>query len=643
MKKLFLCKLIFAVSLAISAHQISAQSSAEKQLPLDGNIAANGSAVELRWHEAKPPRAGAVIVNRRILGETGADSWQAVSPALAPVMQYTDTTTRAGVGYEYQVMRTQRDILDVGYWLTGVEVPTVETRGTVYVLVEDSVAEPLTAHLLRFRRDLVGDGWRVALLRVPRDLKSNPLKNLENALSLRIWLNKQYQNDPFGNHAIVLVGRVPFTMSGQAAPDGHNPRPHPSDLFYADMDGRWPADQNGLLLQNSIPGNKIEMQIGRIDFSNLSEGNRDTEIALLRAYFDKNHHWRMGFIGDLRGAYGEDKNLIGERNALANIVGPDAVTEGGHHDVGQRQPWLWGVDFGAAHGSTYAEKYSNKTVFAINFGSHKQKIERPFNAMTALLAQPWYTIAVGWGGRPTWRLQHMALGGTIGDVHMRTVNNGEAERPYRETMDYFPTGSYFWRNPVWVNLLGDPTTRAFMLAPPTDVRVSHSDDGNRITWQASPDRDTLGYRLFRAPADSQIFSPVETDGDVLEELSFLDREGAADARYMVRAYGLKDVYAGSFYSLSQGAFNGPDRDLQQDFEITTAKGTPAALPEVFNTPQGDIIYAIIEGPQKGALIQTETGWRYTPPKDFTGTITLRFSAADPLKTKTGQLQIIVTE
>ena len=616
----------------------TAQVSREKNLPLDASIAANGRAVELRWGEADPPRVGGIIINRRLLGQTGASSWQALGPALRPVMRFQDDSTRPGVAYEYQVLRSARDIVDVGYWATGVELPAIAQRGTAYMLVDETLSEDLAAHLDRFQRDLTGDGWRVVRRDVPRGAPEITLENFRKAATIRAWLAQQYQADVFGQHTVILIGHVPLVLSGRAAPDGHEPTPHATDLFYADVDGRWRVTPDGQVLDNQVPDSTIEMQIGRIDFSPVSNGKRLRELRLLRAYLDKTHHWRMGLIGDLRRAYGQNDHLIAEQFGLRNIVGAENVTKGGHHDVGEEGPWLWGVDFGSHKGGDYAREFSNQAVFAINFGSNKQEIQKRFNAMTALLAQKWYPIAVGWGGRPAWRLHHMALGGTIGEVHRRTVNNGMAEQPYRKTMDYYPTGKYLWRNPVWVNLLGDPTTRGFVLAPPSAVRVTASDPGRRITWQASPDPDTTGYRLFRAPAGSTAFTPL-AEGAVVTDLSYLDRDGSDGARYMVRAYGLKDVYAGSFYTLSQGAFSSTGPAPETRFALTTPMNTPLPLPQVFRTPQDGQIYALIEGPQTGQL----KGWDYIPPAGFTGTVELRFSASDVWTTRIGTLTITVTD
>jgi hypothetical protein len=620
------------------------QNSAEKSLTLDGQISADGSAVTLNWFTAEPPRTGSATVKRRLYGQVGGEHWQTIGPALGPVMRFIDSTIKPGVAYEYQVTRTARDILDVGYWVTGVELPAQTSRGKVYVLVDDTVAEDLAPRLERFARDLTGDGWQVFRKRMPRGNDRAPMDNLKIALNTKQWLNTHYLNDPSGQHAVVLVGHIPIIKTGQAAPDGHTPEAHASDLFYADMNGRWSATPAGQLLDSQVPGSFIEMQIGRIDFSPVSDGQRERELQLLNAYFDKNHHWRNGMLGDLREAYGQSEYLDVERACLRNIVGPKAVTIGGHHDAGEKKPWLWGVDFGDWNGGVYAQKYANKAVFAINFGSGKQKIGNHFNPMTALLAQPWYPLAVGWGARPAWRLHHMALGGSIGQAHLRTVNNGMAERPYRESMDYFPTGVYLFRNSVWVNLLGDPTLRAFPLAPAQRLFAQTVASGVRLTWTASPDPDVLGYRLFRAHPGSTNFAPLDAD-KLITKLEFTDTNPVENSRYMVRAYGLKHVYAGSFYTFSQGVFTAVNAasatHLAQNMRIHTPTGVAVRLPEVFNRMQNGKIHAIIEGPSRGSLTLDGSGWLYTPPKGFTGTTTLRFSISDDLHSDEAQLTISI--
>jgi hypothetical protein len=637
-KSLFVMVMVWLLGATVCA----AQPSAEKILPLDAHFNADGTALELNWFEAHLPRVGSVTVKRRLYGQLGGQTWQTIAEGLGPVMRYTDTTVGPGVAYEYQVLRTARDIVDVGYWLAGTELPARAQRGHAYVIVDETVAGDIAPRLDRFEWDLIGDGWRVQRYDVPRGDGRKPVENLRNALAVKEWLRARYNEDPFGQHAVILVGHVPIVKSGKANPDGHEKVPHPTDLFYADMDGRWTLLRDGVALDNRVPGDFIELQIGRIDFAPVSAGRQEAEIRLLRAYFDKNHHWRMGYHGDLRETYGKTGHLAVEQAGLRNIVGFNQVASGGHHDVGEDKPWLWGVDFGDRKASRYAEDYANKAVFAINFGSGKQKFDAPNNAMRALLAQPWYPVAVGWGGRPAWWLHHMALGGSIGDVHMRTVNNGRVDKPYRESMDYFPTGLYLWRNPVWVNLLGDPTLSAFPLAPPQAVQTARAAAGVTLSWNASPDPDTLGYHVFRAGPGSTDFEPLTRDEPV-ETLSFTDPDPIENARYMVRAYGLKMVYAGSFYTYSQGALSAESPLSETHMTQSVRQGEATPLPEVFNRVTDGKIHALIEGPARGEVTQDDSGWRYTPPTGFAGTVDVRFSLSDALRTAEGLLRISIED
>ena len=178
---------------------------------------------------------------------------------------------------------------------------------------------------------------------------------------------------------------------------------------------------------------------------------------------------------------------MGENNALRNIVGPDRYEAGGHHDAGTRQPWLFGVDFGKSNLPHYLSEDPIKAVFSINFGSGKLDFSHWKNTMTAMIAQRWYGLSTGWGGRPTWHLHHMALGHSIGYSHLRTVNNGRLSQGGLDTREYTPTGYYPWLNPVWVNLLGDPTLRPFPLASVKDLHVEKKQNAVELSWtEANP-------------------------------------------------------------------------------------------------------------------------------------------------------------
>ena len=621
------------------------QELSEKLLPLNGSISADGRRVDLDWLHSPRAHSGVIKLERRQLGEVGAESWKQLGSVQSARFRITDNSTEPGVAYEYRVQRIGRKILDVGYWVTGVDVPADETLRNAHIIVDETIAEALGPWLLRFERDLIGTGWQVSKYLTERHDRQRPRKNFERAVAIRSWLRKQYSDDPFGEHAIILIGHVPLLSSGQVGPDGHKIEPHATDLFYADMDGQWRVSRDGVLGENQVPSSNIEMQVGRIDFATVSQGKKSEEISLLRSYFDKNHHWRMGLLGELRGAYGQSNHLFAERYGLRNLVGPKFVVEGGHHDTGTERPWLWGVDFGSWDPAKYREGQKTKAVFLINFGSGKQKIDRHNNTMTALLAHPWYPLAVGWGGRPAWWLHLMSLGGSIGEVHKRTVNNGKASEAYRESLEYFPTGRYLWRNPIWVNLLGDPTMHAFVLKAPNGLSAKFKEDGVvELTWRASSDPGVIGYNIYRSLGDTLTFEQINAYQPVVLT-TFIDDSPNKNAMYMVRAYGKKEVYAGSFYTLSQGIFSqvGSVPVAAEKISLMTAPGEPVALPNNFSDMRQKFLYSLIEPPQEGELELKDQVWYYTPPLDFQGEVALRYSIFDGQQTAEGNIVVVVTQ
>ena len=197
-----------------------------------------------------------------------------------------------------------------------------------------------------------------------------------------------------------------------------------------------------------------------------------------------------------------------------------------------------------------ADLFEHRAVFAINFGSHKQKIARYRNPMNALMTPPNGALAVAWGGRPAWRLHGMAMGETIGTAQMRSVNNGPAQGNDLSTTDYLPTGRYPFLHPIWGNLLGDPTLRAFPIQPPGPVTARPEAGGQRITWQASSQPEAR-YRVYRLSETGPAHLLTETRGP---NADVLDPEGTTDSRYMVRTLAPLDVPAGSLMALSQGRF-----------------------------------------------------------------------------------------
>lgn len=640
-RSLFPCLL----AVLLSAYAIAADAPQKRSLALDGKIANHAEFVEFSWPRASGSKVGRVIIQRRELGQTGQQSWRSHASVRGFARIYRDEDIRSNIAYEYQVSRPSEEVIETGYWVTGVNLPAEENRGVALVVVDESIADDLAARLDRFALDLIGDGFRVVRHRVPRGDDKDPVANLRAARKIRGWIQDQYNAAFYLPHALILVGHVPIVKSGKAGPDGHKARPLETDLFYADTNAIWQDDGQGLLLHNIIPGDHIEMQVGRIDFSRMGPELGD-EKTLLKRYLDKNHNWRHGRLGDLRQAYGGSDHLFVEHNALRNIVGPENLVAGGHHDEGKRQPWLLGVDFGKSDYEHYLSKEPITAVFTINFGSGKLYFSRRNSEMKAMLAQPWYVLTTGWGGRPAWQLHHMALGKSIGYSHMRTVNNGALSRGGHASLEYTPSGRYDWVNPVWVNLLGDPTLRPFPAEPVRNLRAQASGDSVQLDWDEPNSESGVYYRIYRA---DDRFGPYRAlnPSELHAGNRYVDNEPAAGAWYMVRAQTLKNVHAGSFYRFSQGAFAAPGNTppAAADQTISTPAGQAVEIRPAATDPDAstELTIALIRDARGGRLAPSGAGWSFIPEAGFTGRVEIPFTVFDGIASDDGMLRIDVLQ
>jgi hypothetical protein len=640
---LFCCFLAFLFSGNLGA----AEPLPERFLSIDGEIAEDGALVEINWSKASGSKVGRVSIQRRILGQTGKESWQSIASVKGFSRVYSDKKVQPGVAYEYRISRPSKKWIETGYWATGWDLPAQEVRGVALVVVDETLAGELASRLELFMLDLIGDGWTVVRHDVPRGGgKKEAVANLVAARNLRAWVQNRYNSNPLTPHALILIGHIPVVKSGKFNPDGHKRRPLETDLFYAEMDGIWRDNGQGILLHNAIPSDHIEMQVGRIDFSNLDNVLGD-EITLLKRYFDKNHHWRHGRLGDLRQAYGGNKSLSGETNALRNIVGPKDLIKGGHHDVGTQQPWLFGVDFGNWKYSKYTTSTPIKTVFSINFGSNKLNFSRWNNTMKVMLAQQWYGLATGWGGRPAWQLHHMALGKSIVYSHLRTVNNGTRSNGGVETLEYTPTGEYTWVNPIWVNLLGDPTLRPFPLESVRNLRAEMLEGSVQLNWAEADTEAGVQYRVYRA---LDRFGPYQALNPLKLHTGhqYVDPNPVPGAWYMVRAHSLKEVYAGSFHTFSQGVFalvdNVPSKATDQLISTPVGHEIKIDLAGISPESGNDLITSFIKDPEGGHLVQSKGGdWSFLPDAGFTGRVTIPFTVFDGIASDDGVVSIDITK
>jgi len=472
---------------------------------------------------------------------------------------YTDTSARAGQLYEYAIRHDGATWPATSYLYAGHEVPLEEQHGAVVLIVEQGIAVGLKEEIARLMRDLVGDGWQVIRHDVARDAAVTEVKAL---------IMQDCKATPSVD-TIFLLGHVPVPYSGKINPDGHDDHrgSWPADVYYGDLDGQWTDTQNltpkadgrmknvagdGKFDQSKIPAD-VKLAVGRVDLSDMP-AFAQSEEALLRQYLDRDHAYRHkrltvepnALIADSFKERSEGFSYGGWQ-AFTTLLRSDHVSEGEWFAQGQKSYLLMyacgpgGYTGGGGLGST--EDLVTKPVngiFTPIFGSYFVDWDTQNNLMRALLCNAGSPLATFWSGRPHWYLHPLGMGKTIGYCARLTQNNrGE----------YAPTGD--GARGVHIALLGDPTLRLHIVAPPANLAVDSTRHGAHLTWKPSPD-SVCGYLVYHAREE---FGPYQriTDKPV-PSATFTDPHGAPGEWYMVRALTLQQTPTGSYYNASQGVF-----------------------------------------------------------------------------------------
>ncbi|MFZ4478196.1 MAG: fibronectin type III domain-containing protein, partial [Saprospiraceae bacterium] len=462
------------------------------------------------------PDTSNILILRRTKGQTGAQWVQAYSQANTTITGIIDNSVVAGQTYEYVIQRTRGTLNAYGYAHVAVGAAAVDNRGKVLVIVDSTTADALGVELVRMKNDMRGDGWVTKPVKIGPSATVTSVKNLIKA---------EYNADPTNLKAVFLIGRVPVPYSGSSAWDGHpeHAGAWPCDNFYADINGVWTDNTvnistAGRPQTNNIPGDgkfdqnfiptPTELQIGRLDFRRLTQGTFGaTEIELLRRYLDKNHKFRSkqyvpatkAIIDDNFGYFsGEAFAASGFRNAYP-IVGDENIVLGDFFNDTDANSYLLGYGCGGGNyqGAGGVGSSSNfgadsvNIVFSSLFGSYFGDWDYdtdPF--MPAALASKGSILTCGWAGRPTFFLHSMASGETIGYAMKETQNAGTNNGFY---------GS-FGEGGAHIALLGDPTLRAFVVEPPTNLAVTQKCNNVNLTWTAPVDTNIIGYYVYRSTA-----------------------------------------------------------------------------------------------------------------------------------------------
>ncbi|HRY31556.1 MAG TPA: PKD domain-containing protein [Bacteroidales bacterium] len=555
----------------LTAWHAGAQTCRDVSVELSATVQANPPRITLNWVN----NAGATQyqVFRKLKHE---QYWTGPLASLAGnINQYTDQTVSAGIAYEYRLIRSASNYTGYGYILSGIAVPPVENRGKLILLVDNTCVSFCAAGLSRLEEDLAGDGWTVIRHNVSRTAAAGSIKTL---------ILNTYNLDPANTKAVFLFGHVPVPYSGNINPDGHSDHQGawPADVYYADVDGVWtdvtinntsasssrnhniPGD--GKFDQSILPSN-TDLMTGRVDLANMPAFS-SSEQQLLNNYLDKNHQYRhkaftpvvRAVIDDNFGYFSGEAFAASGWKSFGPLVSPANVSAADYFTSMTGNSYLW--SYGCGGGSyTSAGGIGNTTnfaasnlqgVFTILFGSYFGDWDSNNNFLRAPLAQG-SMLTDAWSGRPHWQFHHMGLGEPIGYSTLVSQNNSG--------LYYAGYGARF----IHIALMGDPTLRNDVLAPPTNLLAVMNTNHTVLTWSPSPD-NVLGYYIYRKYITDQEYTRITPDPVVIPFYTDSCLADSGTFTYMVRAIALQTNASGSYYNLSQGIFDSVWHDNL--FEVT---------------------------------------------------------------------------
>ncbi len=533
-----------------------AQSAADAALQVSATVTANPPSISFTWPSV--PGAPGYNVSRRAPGSL---TFGPVTVLSSGTTTWTDTDIVVGERYEYRFLETAGDAR--GIVTAGIEAAAIEDRGKVVLVVDDTHAAALASRIDRLIADLVGDGWQVA---------RHDVAPTDSVPDVKALIVAEHAADPSNVNTVFLLGNVPVPYSGNIVPDGHSNNHHgawPADVFYGELDGTWtdtfvnntsasrPENHNvpedGKYDQSVVPS-PIELRVGRVDLSNMP-AFAQTELELLQAYLDKNHDYRhkvftveqRAVIDDHFGWFGgEAFAATGWRNFSA-LVGTSDVIAADYFSTldttsGPGYAWSYGCGGGSytsANGIGNTADFTtstNRTVFTVLFGSYFGDWDSTNNFLRAPLCSGW-TLTNAWAGRPHWQFHPMGLGETVGAC--------------AKLSQYDTTAGGIGLRNVHIALMGDPTLRQHVIAPPTNVAIAASGTSAVVSW-TGPAETVDGFHVYRSANPSGPFARVNSAA--VAGASFTDATPLpAHATYLVRAVRLESVPTGSYWNLSQGA------------------------------------------------------------------------------------------
>lgn len=405
------------------------------------------------------------------------------------------------------------------------QFPNTGAKDILLLLIDSNYVQPLSSEIARLVEDLNFENWEVRQHVVQRD---------DTVQNVKSWIEAQWQADSTRIQSVYLLGHVPVPYSGNFNPDAHpeHQGAWPADVYYTTFDLNW-TDQTvntttaARTANHNVPGDnkfdqdyiwpaRAQIPLGRVDLFDMPAFGNDT--FLMRQYLDKNHAFRIGkmkaenraLIEDNFDYFGGEAFAANGWRAFTPIFGAEVYEKDYFNAMGDSS-YLFSYGCGAgtytsAGGIGSSTDFANDSLlnpFTMLFGSYFGDWDNSNNFLKAPLASKGWGLASAWAGRPFWMFHHAALNQPIGRAAMETQN---AYPDY----DAGYSGTY-----VHTALMGDPSLRLFVLAPPVSFKDSPTCDSlnTKISWDVLNTRADSVHVVIKDTLQNIVFDRLMLAAD----------------------------------------------------------------------------------------------------------------------------------
>lgn len=582
--------LLFGVTFSVGCfsqnYSFNFSSTGRRVCLVSSQVDLNNPQVRLLFHDSLSNTNEPLTVSRRLLG---THTWTVVATNLpAGTGHWNDTAVALGEVWEYQVKRFNTwnfsgNTYDAtGYTLGALLLDNTTYKGQMILLVADDIPSVLDQKYYRLKKELVGEGWFVNELIVPRasDWDSgNEVVDIKNQIT-SIYTNAPMDDKP---KLLFILGHVPMPRCGSAdvvAPDDHsqNKGARGCDGYYADLDGLYTDTAlytvSGLstpLATNLVGDYKwdqdffssdVEMTFGRVDFANITDISTP-ELDLIENYLDRLSFYKQvspGYdMGEKSAFYfGYNNSNDGSYRSLVNISKPEQVFQ--KTDNSNHNEWVQANGpFKVYMQNVLAPQIADWQTYGMNaavFSSDQSywgfgDVPQPtgvYSRIRAILGIDSKCVLALWTTTGL-NIFHQACNGMPLGLALKDIINHNSTNQYLEK----PSQQYDtpdWWNRTHFEIWGDPSLSLYQVRPPSNLTCNLLGNNAVLQWTPSPDSSVLGYHVYTSSSEFGQFERLSST--LVSSNQYMISNFVQGNWYMVKAAKKMESGCGVFLHPSMG-------------------------------------------------------------------------------------------